>query len=269
MSSARVTRASKWPASPLIAIYSLTQVILSFLIAQGASTALDAHFIARGVLHFLSCIALFCASSTRVRNVSVLSLAASLAFLVDAGVRALAASTALVSASIEEFPPSSATEIIQLILSILFIIVIRRRQGPLFVASLAHALSTIFARIVDCLPFEGYLAVTIELFASIIAIVAATIAGKVSARAIMGNNNAVSEAKRILDDVARDADIAHVWRDELAKVRALVQLKVHDHKSGLAARSRIRTALSDIVDELYVQVESTHSTTRGSSPTTE
>ncbi len=269
MALARTTRASKWPASPLVGVYALTQALFSFLLAQSASTDLDAHFIARGVLHLLSCVALLLAASTRVRNVSVASLAASLAFLVDAGVRALAASTALASTTREAFPPASATEFAQLTLAAVLIVVLRRREEPLFAASLAHAIATVLARIVDSLPLEGRGAAAAELVASIVALVAATNAAKIAVRALLGTDSMVTRARRVLDDVAREADFVHVWRDEARSVRALVQLKARDHAAGLMARSRIKAALAEVVDDVYVHVEPTHGTIRGISPSTE
>lgn len=298
MTTTRAARSTRWPASPLIAVYSVVQCVLSGYVAQDGSTNRDAHAIARGILHFLSCLVLLIGATIRADDSVLLALAASLSILVDGGVRALAAGTALTTAT-KRYSVGLPQSIVYIQVAtsiggtILFHILPRYwyahghssnsnsnstkshpsvSHPPLYVSARAHSFSTLLARLSTFLPYHGDLT---QLLYACVAVIAASHSAQFASSVLLRPDPAVMAAQRALYDSAnininsaRSGDVATVWRDETGAIRAVVSIRSREYRDASYAsntKARIRTALAGLVDDFYVQVEAATPLTRSNS----
>jgi len=273
MATPRAARASRQPASPLIALYAVVQCVLSGYVFQDGTSNRDAHAIARGILHFLSCLVLLLGACTlRVDDGVLLALAGSLAILVDGGVRALAAATALTTTT-KRYPPqlSQSTVYVQVATSLAGTLLFhvlprylnRRRRtsrggnnktsqlqlqsqspcviSPLYVCARAHALSTLLVRLNAFLPdsllyfyFTGDFS---QLVYACCTVVAAAHSAQFASRILLRPDPAVVAAQRILYETVpinnnNNGEFAAVWRDETGTIRAVVTVRSREYRDA-------------------------------------
>ena len=276
----------KWPASILIAIYSAVQSILSGCLSLDGASNRDAHAIARGLLHFLSCLVLLCGSLSTFDDSVLLALAASLSILVDGGVRALAAATSLSTTTkrrnidLPEYIVYS-----QVVASLCGTLVFhllprywsRRRNGnintkngnnntviipPLYVSARAHSFSTLLVRFNLLLPTAMSGGDLMQLLYACAAVCFAAHSAQFSSTALLRSDPVVAAAQRALYDTGtitlNTNEFAKVWRDQSGTVRAVVSIRDRQYRDSTYAanaKSRIRAALAGLVDDLYIQVE--------------
>lgn len=265
-------RTSRRYSGLLVALYASSQAALGSACLWTVWIERDAHAIARCALHVLGCIALVLAGCYRGRRGGLCALGASLSYLVDGGVRFLAAATALGSRpGIRDgatLPPNAVRG--QLILAVAVgAIPLPGNRRLLRAVTHAHAVVTALARVVDIAnsgtPVAVSLAVPLaaELLSACCALFVAVACVVTCAKACLGVDYTVAAAQRKLAETTQVLE-STIWRDETGIVRALVRLRARD---AAVMRSRVQTALASMVDELHVQVDGLSTVSGGASPT--
>lgn len=218
--------------APFVAVYALCQTVLSCIYLHAGTEARDARAIARAVLHTLSGLALFCTGLSAAHSAPLCALAASLACVVDAGVRALAGGTALAARTGERAGalPDAWVSIVCVILGVIGIG--KGGNGAERRAMRAHAIGSIMARIVDVSTnWRGA-----ELVGGVIAgVYASETSRKVAQLVLSDGGGRLREARRVLTML--QIEEWHVWRESGGGIIALIRCeqgkKIEEKVKGL------------------------------------
>lgn len=245
-------------AAPAVALYALLQCVLALVVVSDAIGARDAHAVARAALQALSALTLLCAGAASARLAPLYALAACVSVAADGGVRVLASVSAFVQHSDAlSGAPRVHVALTQIALCALFAPI--RRSSTARTAAHAHAVAGLLARLVDTLFLRFQVAArplaAAELLAALLAATLATLAALRVAAVCLSSRpgDAVRSARRVIGGF--DVESAHVWRDVRGLVVALIAVRVRDAHAAHSLRTRLRAALSSLVDHVTVQTE--------------